>query len=305
VRLPADLMVAIGFEQGSRTSFNYRHRSARIDLARKRGKQWSVLGQYSIQLNEIFEDRINPIDRPLIDRLFPQVRLGAVSASAVRDTRDDSIDPSAGSLVGLNGELALRILGSEVGLTKTFLQGFLYRRLPGSRRIVLAGGARIGLGTGFPRDVVVSDPDGQPVLGPGGQPLTVTVRDLPASERFFAGGDTTVRGFALDRLGRPDTFDRDGTPIGGHSEVLLNAEVRVPLWREVGVVGFLDVGNVFALVNDVRLGQLRSGAGFGIRYKSPVGPLRLDFGYKLGTLQTFGTYKEHRFALHISIGQAF
>jgi outer membrane translocation and assembly module TamA len=151
----------------------------------------------------------------------------------------------------------------------------------------------------------LTGPDGSPILGVDGQPLTVRVRDLPASERYFAGGDTTVRGFQLDRLGRPDTFDRDGTPIGGHAEVILNGEVRVALWKDVGVVGFLDGGNVFAVVNDVRLGQLRAGAGFGIRYKSPVGPIRFDFGFKLGTLQVYGTTRESRFALHISIGQAF
>jgi outer membrane translocation and assembly module TamA len=62
---------------------------------------------------------------------------------------------------------------------------------------------------------------------------------------------------------------------------------------------------VFEFVNDVRISRLRGGAGFGIRYKSPIGPLRVDFGFKLGTLQTFGIEKESRFALHISIGQAF
>ena len=301
----ADLQTAIAFEQGSRTSYSYRHRSARLDLAKRINPSWNFLGQYLIQRNIIFDDRINPVDRPLIDRLFPEVRIGSVSGTAVHDTRDDAIDPARGGLVSLNGELALRPLGSEVGFAKTFLQGFLYRQLPSSRRIVLAGGARLGLGTGFPREVERKDPAGNPITGPDGQPLTVDVRDLPASERFFAGGDTTVRGFQLDRLGRPETFDRDGTPIGGHAEFVMNGELRVALWKDIGVVGFLDVGNVFEYVNDVRIGRLRAGAGFGIRYKSLIGPIRVDFGFKLGALQTFGTYREDRFALHISIGQAF
>jgi outer membrane protein insertion porin family len=301
----ADLQTVVAFEQGSRTSYSYRHRSARVDLAKRINASWNFLGQYLIQRNDIFEDRINPVDRPLIDRLFPQVRIGSVSGTAVHDTRDDALDPARGGLVSLNAELALRPIGSEVGFVKTFLQGFIYRQLPSSRRIVLAGGARLGLGTGFPRDVERTDADGNPIILPDGTPLTQEVRDLPASERFFAGGDTTVRGFQLDRLGRPETFDRDGTPIGGHAEFILNGEVRVAMWKDVGVVGFLDVGNVFQAVNDVRLGRLRGGSGFGIRYKSPVGPIRVDFGFKLGALQTFGVDREHRFALHISIGQAF
>jgi outer membrane translocation and assembly module TamA len=297
--------VALAFEQGSRTSYSFRHRSARANLSKRYGRSWSLLGQYSIQRNIIFEDRINPVDRPLIDRVFPQVRLGSVSASAVRNTRDDVFDPGRGSLVGLNTELALRVLGSEVGFAKTFLQGFLFRQLPSSRRIVAAGGFRVGFGTGFPRDVPLTDPNGDPIVDDSGRPVTVRVRDLPASERYFAGGDTTVRGFQLDRLGRPETFDRDGTPIGGHAEIILNGEVRVALWKNFGVAGFLDAGNVFAIVNDVALGDLRAGAGFGIRYNSPVGPIRFDFGFKLGALQTFGARREQRFALHISIGQAF
>lgn len=300
-----DLQTAVAFEQGSRTSYSYRHRSARVDFGRRLDQSWSFLGQYSIQRNDIFEDRINPVDRPLIDRLFPQVRIGSVAGSAIRDTRDDPIDPGRGGLVSLNGELALRPLGSEVGFAKTFLQGFIYRQMPTRRRLVLAGGVRLGLGTGFLREVERQDADGNPILGADGLPVTDEVRDLPASERFFAGGDTTVRGFQFDKLGRPETFDRDGTPIGGHAEIVFNAEARLALWRDLGLVGFVDVGNVFAFVNDVNLGKLRGGAGFGIRYTSPIGPLRVDFGYKLGALQTFGVERESRFALHISIGQAF
>ena len=301
----ADLQVAVGFEQGSRTSFGFRSETARVNLSQRLGDTWSFQGEYAIQRNDIFDDRINPIDQPLIDRLYPRVRVGSASVSAVRSTRDDAFNPKRGTLVGLNGELALPVLGSEVGFAKTFLQAFFYRQLPSSPRIVLAAGARLGLGTGFPRDVALTTADGNPILGPDGTQLTAEVRDLPASERYFAGGDTTVRGFQLDRLGEPDTFDRDGTPIGGHAEIILNGEVRLALWKDLGLVGFLDTGNVFSTVNNVSLGDLRAGAGFGLRYNSPVGPFRFDFGFKLGTLRAYGPVREDRFALHISIGQAF
>jgi outer membrane protein insertion porin family len=301
----ADLQVSAVLEKASRTSFRYRRRSARIDIGERLASGWSLLGQYSFERNEIFDDQINAIDRPLIDRLFPQVRLSILSASAVRDTRDDALDPGKGNLVSASGDLALRQIGSEVGFAKLFGQAFIYRQLPASRRIVFAAGARLGLGTGFRRSVQVIDAGGQPVLGSDGQPTYENVRDLPANERFFAGGDTTVRGFQLDRLGRPDTFDRDGTPKGGHAEIILNSELRMALWRDLGVAAFLDFGNVFSEVTDLSVTRLRGSAGFGIRYKSPVGPLRVDLGFKLGALQSFGTFSEHRLALHISIGQAF
>jgi outer membrane protein insertion porin family len=293
----ADLQVAVGFEQGSRTSFSFRSQSAGVTLAKRYGPIWTLQGQYAIQRSEIFDDRINPVDRPLIDRLYPQVRIGSVSASALRNTRDDLFNPKRGGLVGLNGELALRPLGSEVRFAKTFLQGFLYRQLPSKPRVVFAGGARIGLGATFPGGASQTAQDGQQ--------LTSEARVLPASERYFAGGDTTVRGFQLDRVGEPDTFDRDGTPIGGNAELILNGEVRLALWKDIGVVGFIDTGNVYSMVENVSLAHLRAGTGFGLRYNSPVGPFRIDFGFKLGTLRTYGPQHEGRFALHISIGQAF
>lgn len=301
----ADLQIIAGAEKGRRTSFSFEHRSARMNLAWRLGPTWSILGQYSLQQNRIFDDRIAATDRPLIDRLFPQVRIASVATTAVRNTRDDVFDPGRGSFVALNSELALRQLGSEVGFAKTFLQGFIYRKLPTARRIVVAGGVRLGLSTGFARDVELRDENGDPVVGDDGLPSTVRVRDVPVSERFFAGGDTTVRGYDLDRVGRPDTLDSDGTPKGGHAELILNGEVRIELWRDLGVVGFIDAGNVFGLAEEVSLGRLRSGAGIGLRYKSPIGPLRFDLGFKLGALQTFGSKREGRRGVHFSIGQAF
>ena len=91
-----------------------------------------------------------------------------------------------------------------------------------------------------------------PVLDDSGQPVVDTIRDLPASERFFAGGDTTVRGFALDQLGTPATIDKDGFPIGGNALVILNAELRIPVRGGLGAVGFIDAGNVFAKITGDR-----------------------------------------------------
>jgi outer membrane protein insertion porin family len=131
------------------------------------------------------------------------------------------------------------------------------------------------------------------------------VKDLPASERFFAGGDTTVRGFALDQLGTPATIDKDGFPIGGNALVIFNAELRVPVAGGLGVVGFFDTGNVFARTTDVDLKELRSAVGFGVRYKSPVGPIRVDLGFKVRRRDIAPGVRESPNALHISLGQAF
>ena len=135
-------------------------------------------------------------------------------------------------------------------------------------------------------------------------PEVEIVTDLPASERFFTGGDTTVRGFALDRLGSEATLNADGFPTGGNAMVVLNLELRTPPVKGVGLVGFVDAGNVFLRASDVDLGELRAAAGVGIRYRSPLGPLRFDVGFKLDR-RDFTNGSERRVVYHLSLGQAF
>ena len=131
------------------------------------------------------------------------------------------------------------------------------------------------------------------------------VTDVPASERFFAGGDSTVRGFVLDRLGTEDTLNDQGFPTGGNGLVVLNAELRTPYWKGLGGVGFLDAGNVFRRASDVSLADLRPAPGFGLRYRSPLGPLRVDFGFNLDRRMLASGTRERGTVFHISLGQAF
>lgn len=300
-----DALVTGFLEQAIRSSFNFSRRGARVEVGRRLTPRLSASGRYSFDRVRLFDEKFSEAERPLIDRLFPQVRLSALSSSVIRDTRDDAVDPTLGELVGLDGEVAARGLGSEVGFVKTFMQGFVYRRLRGGRRVVFAGGARLGLATAFAREVVRTDESGKPVTGPDGQPIVAVVDDLPASERFFAGGDTTVRGFALDRLGSEATIDQAGFPRGGNALLIVNAELRVPVWSGVGIVGFLDAGNVFRRAADLDFGEIRGAVGFGVRYRSPVGPIRIDLGFKLDRRRFASGEREHLTALHISLGQAF
>jgi outer membrane protein assembly complex protein YaeT len=300
-----DLVVTGFLEQGLRSSFNFTRRGARAELARRLSRAVSFSGRYVIERAKLFEERLDPDDKPLIDRLFPQVRLSTVSAAVIRDTRDDLLAPTRGALFGWDNDLALRAIGSEVGFAKTFAQGFFYRRLPGRRATIFAFGGRLGLARGFEREVVQLDEDGNPVLDPDGAPVVDIVTDLPASERFFAGGDTSVRGYALDRLGTPETIDRNGFPRGGNAVIVLNAELRVPLVGGLGAVGFMDAGNVFSRVSDFDFAQIKPTAGLGLRYLSPIGPLRVDLGFKLDRGRLPTGEMEKLTELHISLGQAF
>ena len=247
--------------------------------------------------DELFDTSAS--DRFLIDRLFPQLLLSSFSSSIALDTRDDVLDPATGEYLSATGQVAARRIGSEVGLTKTFFTAQAFRTLPHSHRVVFAANARVGLATGFPR--AITDAEGHPVIGSDGLPEVV--EDLPASERFFAGGDT-MRGFALDQLGAPGTIDKDGIATGGNALMIVNGELRVPVDRGLGVVGFVDTGNVFARTDDISLGEFRTAVGFGLRYKSPIGPIRIDLGFKLDR-RTIAGRREDLTAIHISLGQAF
>ncbi len=304
-----DLFVSGFVEQVIRPSFDLFSRGVSAELRRVIGLTMTGSVGYTYGRNRVSNEQLQPVDQPLVDRLFPEVTLSSFSSGVIRDTRDDPLEPTSGSLAGVDSEVAFRGIGSAVGFVKTTLQGFLYRRLPGD--LVFAVGARLGLARGFARTLTISaipisviNEDGVLVLVAGSEPEIAVVEDLPASKRFFAGGDTTVRGFALDRLGDSATIDQNGFPTGGNAMVVLNSELRVPVSGTLQVVGFLDAGNVFDRVSNLGLDRIRGGAGFGVRYRSPVGPIRVDLGFKLNR-RTFTGNRERLTALHLSIGQAF
>src|SRR5207247_10635086 len=113
---PADFLVTGFLEQGVRSSFDFTKKGARVELARHLTPTLSVSGRYVIERDNVFDERFASADQPLIDRLFPQVRLSTVSGSVIRDTRDDVLAPSRGELLGVDGDLAARAIGSELGL---------------------------------------------------------------------------------------------------------------------------------------------------------------------------------------------
>jgi outer membrane protein insertion porin family len=127
------------------------------------------------------------------------------------------------------------------------------------------------------------------------EPFGTTAADnIPLPERFFAGGGTSIRGFALNQAGPRDPVT--GFPVGGLAELIFNQELRFPLrlpylGTSVGGTFFYDAGNVFSRLNAITLSSSPSSPselnffshtiGFGLRYNTPVGPVRLDLGYLL------------------------
>jgi outer membrane protein assembly factor BamA len=130
--------------------------------------------------------------------------------------------------------------------------------------------------------------------------------DVPFFKRYFLGGSQSLRGW-----GRFEVSPLEGgLPIGGLSSFEGMFEVRVPVTTNIGGVLFLDAGNVWPGTLDVNVDDMKYDAGVGIRYRTPVGPLRLDFGYQLTKVEGLiinGDPKnnDRRWRIHFSVGQAF
>jgi outer membrane protein insertion porin family len=178
------------------------------------------------------------------------------------------------------------LLSADADFVRLFAQGTHYRPL-GSTTLVAS--VRAGaIESGKPCDETT---------GPSCAPnLTV-----PIVERFFAGGRTSHRAFALDQLGIPgQTVNEQGEAFGGNAVLVANVEWRVPLYGELRGSVFLDAGNVWSDWRRVSLPALRWGAGLGLSYMTPVGPVRLEYGFKLDKKPG-----ESAGQLHFSVGYPF
>jgi outer membrane protein insertion porin family len=213
-----------------------------------------------------------------IERQNRPVQVTSVIPAVLIDHRDDPLVPTRGwsSLAQL--QYSFPGVGSKANFVKLFLQQTKYVNLgkPG----VLAASLRFGAIESF-----TTLPVGDPNLPPSLPQANVFI-----DERFFGGGGTTDRAYALDQLGiRGRTLIQPGPgshfmPVGGNGLVLANFDYRFPIAGAFGGTLFFDSGNVWADWRDIRLtGQegFKSGAGFGFRYLSPIGPLRAELGWKL------------------------
>ena len=217
------------------------------------------------------------------------VRLSGFGANLTRDSRDNVLDEHKGVLDSLEVDLNSTKLGSSVNFAKLTSQAAIYRQK--FHNIVWAGSIRVGLAQPFANSRV------------------------PLSERFFTGGGDSLRGFPLDGAGPQRNIyvcssgetapncPQINVPSGGNEQLIINAESRIPLPIKKGlsVVPFYDGGNVFPNIGFHDFTSLYSNnVGIGLRYATPVGPIRIDLGHNLNPVP--GVKSTQYF---ISIGQAF
>jgi outer membrane protein insertion porin family len=261
------------WEEEDRTTFDYTRKGGILQAGRKVNERTTFLFRYLYQDTNVFNIQI-PIEE--IDRQFRTYTVSGPAASVVWDSRDDPLEPRRGSFLGADLQLSLDALGG-VSFLKGFFQVSTVRPLRSDLLFVVS--ARVGLAGTF-----------------GNAPPL-----LPLPERYFAGGDYGPRGFPVDEVG-PKFVRADGEvfPTGGDALLLGDAELRYNLTRSFQLATFLDLGNVFPVIRDLRLSDLRSSTGLGLRYMTPIGPVRLDWGYVLDRRPG-----EKPWRFHLTIGHAF
>lgn len=206
----------------------------------------------------------------------------SLRATVTWDSRDNRLFPTRGNFTTLSAETASKYFGSDNEFTRLVGRTRFYVPLP--LGLVFKTNATLGW---------VTSPEASPI---------------PFYERFFVGGIFTVRGFERNSIGQQlyiaDNPDEGLRPfnIGGTKELILNAELEIPIFLELGIRGvlFFDAGNAWGDNELFKPYQLRTSAGFGFRWQSPVGPLRFEWGFPLKPKKG-----EDRMVFEFTIGNSF
>jgi outer membrane protein insertion porin family len=270
---PLDSFLTAFWEEEDRITFDYNRKGGVVQAGRRVRPHTALLFRYLYQDTNVFNIEVPPEE---IDRQYRTYTVSGPAASVVWDTRDDPLEPHRGAFLGADLQLSASVLGGT-SFMKGFFQASSVRPLRPDLLFVVS--ARVGLSATFG--------DSPPLL--------------PLPERFFAGGDYGPRGFPVDGVG-PKVVNPSGEvfPTGGNALLLAGAELRYNFTRSFQLATFLDVGNVYPEVRDLALSALRSSAGLGLRYRTPIGPIRLDWGYVLDRRPG-----EAPSRFHLTIGYAF
>ena len=268
-----------------------------IQLGDLEARPWRRLLRYDYQIvdPEAPDEILSKLER---DK--QRVQLASITPIIEWDTRDDVFTPRRGTFASAQLQLAFKAFLGEASFEKLSASVARFQPMLGG---VLAASARSGII--WPRAEVSGTCDVQQ------HPEGCDNLAAPIAVRYFGGGRISHRAFATDLLGipgktlicpsdTPDCLPTELEPVGGAALAVASLEWRFPIYNVVGGGVFVDAGNVWAARGDVRAGDLRWGAGFGLRVETPVGPIRLEYGWKLDRLPG-----ESAGELFLSLGNPF
>jgi outer membrane protein assembly complex protein YaeT len=260
----------IWIEREERTSYSFDGRGISLTSMRPVAKVENLVFITTLRVvrTTLFDLQIKESE---VDRQQTPFSATSVSGSLIWDLRDDPVNAERGYFFSSALEWAFPLFGAESDFVKMF---FKYQHfVPLWKNINFSATARVGLGRGM----------------------------IPIHERFFAGGSNSFRGAEFDELGPKDSDSQN--PVGGKALILFNFEVSFPLFRSLPDllgVAFYDKGNVFAKRSQVSWASLEDTLGFGLRYRTPLGPIRFELGWNMTA--PAGERKAHAF---ITIGHIF
>ncbi len=229
-------------------------------------------GYVGYRLEHHLFDDVSPATVQAIGGLRDRGIRSGPAVGLLWDSLDDPLNPATGRVFRFDLDQAGGIWGGRFSFWRTTVEARQY--LPIGWDVILAGRLRLGLADSIGR-----------------------IRNLPLHERFFAGGDASVRGYGRRRVGPLSAANH---PIGGLSLFEGSVEMRRPLWESFGGALFLDFGQVSTRAFRPPLDDLKFGAGVGFFYTTPVGPLRFDVGFPFQPPRG-----DPRWQIHFSIGGFF
>jgi outer membrane protein assembly factor BamA len=256
-------------------TFSYTRLEGSVQLTQRVSKASTVFYRYAYR--RVAVDQATLAITPLLIPLLSQpVRVGIISVGWILDRRDDPVDPHKGVYNTVDIGLAEHFLGSQINFARALVRNATYH--PITKKVVFARSTQVG-------DIYAFHNTGDPETS------------IPLPERFFGGGASSHRGFPELQAGPRDPTT--GLAVGGTFLFFNQNEVRFPLIGEnIGGVLFHDAGNIYTSLNSFSLRQTQRdiqdfnymvhAVGFGVRYRTPIGPLRVDLAYSINGPKYFG-----------------
>ncbi len=265
----SELSGTINFQRDDVPSFKGRSFLTTAALTKDFWRYYSIFGSLNLQFSNVQDSATRTPEERSRENFF----LTFINLGFERDTTDNLLNPTKGTVISTGLESSFRALGSDVNYLKGTIELRGYKKY---WDVVFAKKLTVG------------------VIQPFGETGTL---DIPIFKRFFAGGSTSMRGFPFQKLG---PLDNNDDPLGGNSLLVGSFEVRYPIYGDFGGVAFFDYGNVYTEEWSFPLDRLKYAPGLGLRYDTIIGPVRFDVGYALNPEPGI-----RRIQFFISIGQAF
>ncbi len=308
-------------------TFTGRRLEGALQLTQQVSARTTVLYRYAYRRTSIDQNTLN-IEPLLVPLISQPVRVGLLSGTYISDRRDDPTDTTKGIFNTVNVALASKYWGAQPNFARLLAQNSTYHRI--WSRVVFARTMQLGVNLPWAGHGV----EGVQLARFAGRPDP----RIPLSERYFGGGANSHRGFAYNQAGPRDPAT--GFPLGGGSQFLNSLELRFPLiGSDISGVIFHDAGNVYSRPGRISFRSAQSvrvtdagakefdfdymvhAVGLGIRYRTPIGPVRFDLafspnpprfvgfeGTRRQLLTGMGSFREQRIPalqFHFSLGQTF